>query len=226
MNNKIWNSLFESSSFFSLSKSEELSAFDQEIIKSLKIDEAVHSYHANRKEEFLRGRLCAYHAYKEQTGLELLRLPSQNDRSPLWPNGVVGSITHSTVLVGVAIAKSEKLKSVGIDFEEIGRTKLELASHLLTDKDISLYENKLNMLPQEVLTLIFSAKEALYKTLYPEVKKFFGFHDAAVTELQDGKFSIELLKDLNEVYGINGLKTFHGRYCIHAGHCLFVIELK
>ena len=50
----------------------------------------------------------------------------------------------------------------------------------------------------EVLTVVFSAKETVYKCLYPEVGRYFGFHDARVEVIDPARdvFVVRLLVTL------------------------------
>src|SRR4051812_2128234 len=49
---------------------------------------------AKRKREFALGRMCAHRALSA-LGVPACGLPMAADRSPVWPSGIVGSITHS-----------------------------------------------------------------------------------------------------------------------------------
>lgn len=225
MNSKAnWSDLFSRSSFFAINKEEELNLDLLKIQDNISYHAGVDSFHPKRKEEFLLGRVCASVAHRDRTGVELLSLPVNQDRSPLWPSEVVGSISHNQFWVGAAVAKSTELLGVGIDFEVVGRTKLELAAQIRSDKDIKTHPE---LSPEELLTLIFSCKESLYKALYPTVKKFFGFEDAALREidLTRGEFAIELLNDLNLNFGPNSRQTFHGRFTVLNKSCLTVLEI-
>lgn len=125
------------------------------------------------------------------------------DRAPCWPDSIVGSITHKHSVFGVAIARKENLSALGIDTEAIfdRDTAERLANRILTVREMIASRDALD------ITLIFSAKEALYKALYPSVKRFFGFQEAATLferspkmTQDDGVFQIELLNDLNDQF--------------------------
>ena len=63
--------------------------------------------------------------------------------------------------------------------------------------------------------------------MYPTVKKFFGFDDAALLEiaLKNRTFIIELLVDLGHSFGPKSNNTFKGRLAIQNNSCLTVIEV-
>jgi len=218
-----FSSLFLHSSFFCLPKDKEQSACLIDLQNRLQ-NHDIENFHPSRKKEFLLGRVCASKAYELHNGLELLTLPSAADRSPLWPKEVIGSISHNQYWVGAAVSSSQKLLGIGIDFEVIGRVKLELTRYIRSSKDLLAHQS-LNS--NELLTLIFSAKESLYKALYPQVKCFFGFEAAAVTniDMTKGIFQIDLIKDISPFYGPSGRFRFEGQFIIIEGNCLTVLEI-
>ena len=219
-----WSKLFSKSSFFAINKEEDL---DTEIINyqaKIKYDPKVDSFHPNRKNEYLLGRVCASRAHELCTNKELLSLPTNADRSPQWPSDVVGSISHNQYWVGAAVAWEADLIGVGIDFEVMGRTKLELAKQIRSPGDILKHPE---LSDEDLLTIIFSCKESLYKALYPSVKKFFGFEDAALSklDLSNGTFTIDLLTQLSLKFGISSHQSFNGRLALDNRNCLTVLEI-
>ena len=91
---------------------------------------------------------------------------------PLWPAGFSGSISHcltgdKQALIAVALCQSSHL--VGIDIEALNR--LDQMSRVKGLVFNSEEENLLVGVGQYGLLVGFSAKETLYKALYPIVKK-------------------------------------------------------
>jgi len=220
-----WLEFFSDSSFVCFKKSEVKQFQELNLLNQLVLPAEVSLYHLDRQHEFKLGRLCACLAHRDFFNNDLLNLPSNKDRSPSWPKGVIGSISHSKTWVGAAVSSDSKLLGVGIDFEELGRTKLELSPHIRAKEDI---QKKSEYTDEELLSLIFSFKESLYKALYPQVKVFFGFHDAYISEIDssNGTFQIKLKKDLNQQFKVGENDSFRGKYSIHSGQCLSVIEIK
>jgi enterobactin synthetase component D len=219
-----WSKLFSKSSFFAINKEEDLDNQLAKIQSQIIYDKKVDGFHPNRKDEFLLGRVCASKAFELCTGHELLSLPVNADRSPQWPSEVVGTISHNQYWVGAAVAKSSDLVGLGMDFEVMGRTRLELAKQIRTAEDIKQHPK---LSDEELLTVIFSCKESLYKALYPSVQKFFGFEDAAVVELDldNGTFTINLLTQLSLKFGISSHQSFTGRIALDNRNCLTVLEV-
>jgi 4'-phosphopantetheinyl transferase EntD len=95
----------------------------------------------SRKREFVAGRQCAENAMAQlgETG----RVGIRSDRSPAWPKGIVGSISHTDELVWAAVASSETTLSLGIDAEKIvdPETADELRRVVATDKEIRSLES-------------------------------------------------------------------------------------
>lgn len=206
-----------------MKKNNELNSSQQVILTRFNYKE-IETFHPNRKSEFLLGRLCAFKAHELHCGTELLSLPISSKRSPEWPINVIGSITHNQFWVGAAVSKSHSLIGIGIDFEVMGRTKLELARYIRSPKDLKIHES---FSENELLTLIFSAKESLYKALHPVAKCFFGFEAAAVKEINihNGTFKIELISNISPNFGPLGRFQFEGRFKIEEESCLTVLEI-
>lgn len=218
------SALFKKAHFASLKRSEALTDSQKYLISQIIRPASFQKFHADRAQEFLLGRLCAFNAYHSLTSSELFDIPVNEDRSPLWPLGFVGSISHDKNWIGAAVAKSSDLVGLGIDFEVKGRAKLNLQKQILNKNDLvscSHYSD------EELLTLIFSMKECLYKALYPQVKKFFGFEDASVTSIEpdQGEFTIELQTDLNRIFSLNNKCLFKGRYRVLPESVLTVLEI-
>ena len=94
-----------------------------------------------RQQEFLAGRLCA-HAALCELGMPRMALPSRADRTPAWPDPVVGSITHSERHCAAAVALRSRVRAEAnaVDvycFAEIAeRTGVEMEA--LTGLNIAL----------------------------------------------------------------------------------------
>lgn len=137
-----------------------------------------------RQNEFRAGRACAHDALGS-LGVQHTPLLAGPDREPIWPDGIVGSISHSNHLCVAAVARATDLRGIGVDTELD-----ELMPEALIPKVCTAREASRGLHRQ-----VFSAKETTYKCLHPIVKKFFGFH-AAEVELSAVSFEVTLLVDL------------------------------
>lgn len=133
---------------------------------------------SKRKAEYLAGRWCAREAL-QLLGLEGIPQLTQ-DRSPSWPLGAVGSITHSHGVAEVMVGDANKWLAVGVDTEQWVSTEraARLERELLTEEELKALSGMTPLQRANRLTLIFSAKESLFKALYPLTGKRFYFHDA------------------------------------------------
>jgi enterobactin synthetase component D len=218
-----WASLFSSSTFFCYKKNEELTSELKDYLSQMDYKN-IETFHPHRKEEYLLGRICAAQAYKMHFGKPLIDLPTGPKREPMWPAGVIGSLTHNENWAGAVVSESKTILGVGIDFETMGRAKIKLESYISFPGDV---KEHLNFSSSEVLTLVFSAKESLYKALYPTVNCFFGFEAAIVKSIdaEKGAFEIDLVIDIAPGFGPSGRRSFNGRFKVVEGVCLTVIEV-
>jgi 4'-phosphopantetheinyl transferase EntD len=142
-----------------------------------------------RVAEFTAGRSLARQAIR-MAGGECAAIPMRSDRSPVWPTGWAGSISHSGDVCVAAAASTEFVRSVGLDVElnDIADERMlryvcapdELlrAQAAVADRDLA---------PR----LLFSAKEAFFKAYYPLYGRFIDFLDIRVSLAPAGTFSVE-----------------------------------
>jgi enterobactin synthetase component D len=139
---------------------------------------------AKRRCEFLAGRICAQLSLKQFGLIQCANVGMAADRSPVWPEGIVGSITHTSSTAAACIASSDIYKNIGIDIEVIFND--ETANSIKSE--VTRYP-ELNVLKDEALsetlliTLIFSAKESIFKAIYNDVGYIFGFDCVSLIEL-------------------------------------------
>tara|TARA_R110002033_G_scaffold156232_1_gene192529 strand:+ start:2861 stop:3595 length:735 start_codon:yes stop_codon:yes gene_type:complete len=151
-----------------------------------------------RRAEFVAGRYLARKALIALNASTTIVETGAN-REPLWPSAYVGSISHSNEFAICAVANKNDVKTIGIDVENFFDIKVarEIINNVLIESEHMLV-GTLGEPNPIVLTIIFSAKESLFKALYSEVGHFFDF-DAAqieVIDFQTGKFKIKLVKKL------------------------------
>lgn len=129
-----------------------------------------------RKSEYYAGRLAAGDA------LSFFNLDKHvgtaKDRSPIWPDGSRGSITHDDSAAAAVVSTS---LNIGLDVEDV------LTDKVATDiVDMVASRDEVDILPfskNESVSIVFSSKESIFKCLYPDVKKFFDFKDAELVKV-------------------------------------------
>ena len=127
-----------------------------------------------RRQQFTAGRCLARRAW-QALGREPEPLLNDAQRVPRWPAGLVGTITHTHAWCGAAVAFANEVSGLGADVE--AATPLEPG---LWDRVCRPEEREfLHALPAERSGLlakgVFSAKESIYKALYPSVRVFLDF---------------------------------------------------
>lgn len=153
---------------------------------------------AKRKSEYVAGRYLATIAL-QSLGSKDTFVPTGDDRSPVWPKLYAGSITHADGKAMCAVALRSKLNRVGLDLETVIEQAVasDIISSILVDSELDLVgpPSSINV---DVFTIIFSAKESLFKCLYPEVKKYFDFKAARMIEVDFSTktFQLELTETL------------------------------
>lgn len=173
----------------------------------------------SRRREFSIGRACARSALSK-LGFPPCAIPSGPDREPLWPSGIVGSITHCPGFCAAAVALQEDYVTLGIDAEvdeELPPGVLELVSVNEERKWLTNAPRRLNW-----GRLLFSAKESIFKAWFPLTREWLGFEDAVVTFIPDGgAFVAQLPNTLMPTR--NGAWELRGRFSIANGLILTAV---
>lgn len=145
----------------------------------------------SRRRDFTAGRVCARRALA-QLGVRGVAVPSAANRAPVWPAGLVGTITHTRGYCAAAVARADEVRSVGMDAER--HRELNAGVRRL----IGLPEewDDIARLPDGVPwpVVLFSAKETVYKVWHPVVGTWLDFHDARITfDPASGLFTAQIV---------------------------------
>nr|WP_298521811.1 4'-phosphopantetheinyl transferase superfamily protein [uncultured Halomonas sp.] len=174
-----------------------------------------------RRAEFLAGRLCAREASRRLTGTSWIPGIAES-KAPLWPQNLVGSITHSGSLAAALVASTHRYQGIGLDAEAVMSLQRgeRLAPQILTYRE----RDWLASLPMEqrgaFVTQVFSLKESLFKALFPIVGVRFYFQDAELIHwnIQAQQIRLQLLKPLPPAWPagseIQGQYTFLNDYLL------------
>jgi 4'-phosphopantetheinyl transferase EntD len=131
----------------------------------------------SRRQEFSSARRLARNLLL-QLGMSDLPLLANQDRSPAWPTGILGSLSHSRKWCAAAICPTDQnLLGVGVDIEDRHTLRLDLFPEILTSAELKRMHDHLpaEQHPEFVLST-FSIKEALYKAMWPLGNVGLGFH--------------------------------------------------
>jgi len=114
--------------------------------------------------EFAAGRHCAHQAllaFGVAADVPLLRGPH---REPLWPAGLVGSITHTAGYCAAVVAPACACAGLGIDAEHSGQVSPELWPMLFDASELALLHALEPRAKDRLATVLFAAKEAFFKS--------------------------------------------------------------
>ena len=142
--------------------------------------EALAGMSAARAAQYSSGRRVA-HAALRDLGLADA-VVAKRGRVPVWPADTVGSIAHSHSLALALVGRRAHFAGVGIDAELHGRVRERLARRVLTGAEYQ------RLTQGDTATLLFSAKESVYKAVNPLVGEYLGFQDVEIT-LGDGCYA-------------------------------------
>lgn len=146
-----------------------------------------------RHQAFATGRACARRALAE-LGVEPVEILADQRGAPLWPAGVVGSITHCEGYRASAVAWRDEVACIGIDAEPasdaLPRGVLRRIASEWERTSLSWLRAVQNDIAWD--RLLFSAKESVYKAWYPLTGRRLGFLDAQVTIHAGGTFDARL----------------------------------
>lgn len=177
-----------------------------------------------RRAEYLAGRYAARQLLQE-VGYNGV-VATGADRAPIWPIGWRGSISHTETLAIAVLTPNYTSINLGVDIE-IFRPYIiqEIANNFATDDECALLTA--NVLPFEtMLHIVFSAKESLFKALYPLVHHIFDFEVAKLCEFDshNQSFTLELTRQLSPSLSI-GYRTT-GHYMISQGSVITMVVVS
>jgi 4'-phosphopantetheinyl transferase EntD len=133
---------------------------------------------AKRRREFVGGRAAARCALSA-LGFPSMPILRRDTRAPAWPEGAVGSITHSEDFICAAVGLSNRFLSIGIDAEPVFRLETALAQMVCTEDEFDHFA-LLPTVGADWPLIAFSAKEAVYKCLSSLLDKIPDFQDVSL----------------------------------------------
>ena len=134
--------------------------------------------------EFVAGRVAARAAMGRDVPVLM-----GTDRAPLWPEGVVGTITHGA---GWALAAVADAGPLALDLEPDADLPGDVWDIVLSGAESAWALRQPE--PGRAARLIFSIKECAYKAQYPRSRSIFDFDRFAV-EVDDGGFLARFTED-------------------------------
>lgn len=138
-------------------------------------EQAVQNAAPKRQMEYAAGRHCARLAMAA-LGHPPRGIPSGRDRAPLWPRGLVGSITHVADSCAAVVAPHRYFCSIGIDMENVNAVPDALMAEIVRPDESAEVAGLRCPDGADWPSLYFCLKEAAYKAYYPIHHEIIDFH--------------------------------------------------
>lgn len=151
-----------------------------------------------RKAEYFAGRYLVARELQSR-GFSHQPLEQNVDRSPRLPSDVIGSISHSNDLATVTVLPSSNVnrENIGIDIQHLISSEVcdDIENMVAAVQEVDLVV-RYGLTRTEAVTLLFSAKEAIYKALARFVRRGLDFNSATLIEIDKGTVQFALSKDI------------------------------
>jgi 4'-phosphopantetheinyl transferase EntD len=172
---------------------------------------------AKRRTEAGAARWCARLALAE-LGLPPAPILTGLRGAPVWPAGVIGSMTHCAGYRAAALAHSRDIVTIGIDAEPHSPLPGGVAEMVASQAERDALAELAAAAPDVCWDkLLFSAKEATYKAWFPMTQRWLGFQEASIgINPADGTFTARLLVP-GPVLAGHQLTEFSGRWLAASG---------
>jgi 4'-phosphopantetheinyl transferase EntD len=174
--------------------------------------------------EFAAGRLCA-RAAMARFGVEEFALRAARDRRPLWPDTLVGSITHTQGFCAAVVGERAHFAGLGIDAERVDAVGSQLWPNICGPDELHWIASLPLQERGPAAALVFCAKEAFYKCQYPPTGEWLSFSDLRIVPLEwgaaEGSFSVEARRALT-VFAAGGPAPGHALRTAYRFHEEFV----
>lgn len=179
-----------------------------------------------RRLEFVTARACAREALS-RLGVPAQPIPTGSRGEPVWPAGIVGSITHCAGYRACAVAHANELITIGVDAEPNEPLPPDLLADIALPEEQRWIEGAVVTDPGTSWDrLLFSIKESIYKAWFPLTRSWLGFEDAVVSiDRSGGTFSAALLVP-GPTLGERKLDGFVGRWAAVDGLLFSAIAVR
>lgn len=150
-----------------------------------------------RKAEYFAGRYCCSVLLKKH------RVHSPIVGAirgvPVWPAGWRGSLSHTHSHAIAVLVKETSGLHPGIDIEKHNPALLLNTGDMFTSLEEQAFLRTLSLPYSQALLLAFSAKETLFKALWPEIKCFMDFSSSYLSEVDTERktFTLTLTHTIN-----------------------------
>ncbi|MGN0100942.1 MAG: 4'-phosphopantetheinyl transferase [Dietzia sp.] len=199
-----------------------------------------------RRLDFAGARACAREAMA-RLGLPASPVLRGARGVPVWPPGLVGTLTHTDGLRAAALARADRVRSVGLDVERHAPLADGVLEAVSLPQEAAWVRAARAEAPSVAWdALLFTAKEATYKAWFPLTHRWLGFDDAHITLVPDGDVGdgmraddgvdddgvvrgslvSRILVDGRTVDGGPDAVEFRGRWAVRGAHVASAIVLR
>ena len=181
-------------------------------IEAAVVEDAV----AERRREFATVRYCARRALAK-IGVPAVPILPDEDGAPLWPVGLVGSMTHCVGYRAAVVARCHELRGVGIDAEPHAAVPDAVLGLILRGDERARLPGLAEARPDVHWDrILFCAKEAVYKMWFPLTRRWLDFADVSATAHLDGSFRARIRVPGARAAGVD-LEWCNGRWVVDRG---------
>lgn len=143
-------------------------------IFDVEIDAMSHAV-PRRRAEYSAGRIGAHRAM-QRLGFAPMPVLNGEDRAPIWPTGITGSISHCGGACVVLMTKTSNFQSIGVDVEDNLPLPIDAIETVCLPQEILWLDTLPKTMRNTQARQIFSAKECTYKCQYQITKNMFDFN--------------------------------------------------
>ncbi len=177
----------------------------------------ISNFSVGRKKEFIAGRTLARQSLQE-LGKEPCSILNDKNGCPLWPDSVVGSISHKRNICATLIGLKENFDSVGIDIEFNEPLSQSMWNMFTTIEEIS-EGNTTDFSDQIFANMLLSAKEAVYKSIFPIAQ-------VKTPSLKDLSLNFKKNDDFFNIKTGFEKNAWEGKQFLESSHILSIIWLS
>ncbi|MEU9062771.1 4'-phosphopantetheinyl transferase superfamily protein [Streptomyces sp. NPDC048430] len=178
-----------------------------------------------RRHEFAAVRACARRAMAT-LGLPPAPVMTGHRGVPLWPDGIVGSMTHCVGYRAAVLARASEVRAVGIDAEPNEPLPADVWEAISLPSERARVPLDTDSPAIHWDRLLFSAKESVFKTWFPLTRIELGFEEADISfrmspdTATEGTFVAKLLLTAPGMP-----RSYEGRWLIDDGFAVTAIVL-
>lgn len=147
-----------------------------------------------RQAQFLAGRLAAQNSL-HANNYKPVNIGIGSHKQPIWPSGVIGSISHASNISISTVLDTDMHSGCGLDIQAlltVDEIKHSISIILSQQDQIIFPTLKDSLANSQLETLIFSAKESYFKSVFNSIGKYFNFNDISIISLDTQHQTIKL----------------------------------